>query len=262
MGEVNNYRTIRKMMQFSSPKDFYIVKAICRPKKDGESTLCGTTNNHTRMLRLWTFYSVEEFDKHYTEIRNICRANNARAYFLPQRRNTYLALKALMANTLNSLDDASVNFNRLISSSLCGCHLVADPHHKRWVIDLDRDSDEVMKAAKNWWINAVGFGKPSEDEIFDDFVKYFADKLYQALVSMMRMAPEREFMPNIKIRDYLESDITVLKTPHGKHIVTPPFNREPKAMQKFFGALCPKADWIKPDALTILYAPASKVQVE
>ena len=66
----------------------------------------------------------------------------------------------------------------------------------------------------------------------------------------------REYMPRIGGL-YKNEDISLLPTPHGFHIVTPPFNRDKKAMEKYFGVGSPKSEWIKPDAMALLYAPAT-----
>jgi hypothetical protein len=60
-------------------------------------------------------------------------------------------------------------------------------------------------------------------------------------------------MPDLSHK-YEDSDVTLLRTPHGWHIVTPPFNRDIKAMKQFFGVEIPSS-WIKPDAMALLYAP-------
>jgi hypothetical protein len=68
-----------------------------------------------------------------------------------------------------------------------------------------------------------------------------------------RREEAKEFMLEIN-GNYNDKDITVLPTPHGFHVVTPPFNREEKAMKKYFGFAIPSS-WIKPDAMAMLYAP-------
>ena len=340
----------KSILNFASPKTFYIVEALCRPKKDGASTLCGTTNNHTRMVRLWTFASLEEFHRHRDEIINICEANNARGYILPQRRSVYLVMKQIMRSALDNLEKDDINFNRFITSALCGCHEVADKSHKRWVIDIDADEPDTMEALKEFWRftmktpegdaeslvrhrNRAGLtsdekndtmyseksfkevGKALREEqtvnnpterntrlrprglgrqasstrqssgeqstrqatassarlqlthpdssmsvMFDmvPFGEFLVGKLRAALVpkygSRNRLA--QDFMPSLSCA-YNDFDICFLPTPHGFHIVTPPFNREQKALQKYLGGDFIKQDWIKPDAMALLYAPNS-----
>lgn len=259
---IDNTKIIEEsILKFNSPKTFYIVEALCRPKKDGASTLCGTTNNHTRMIRLWTFATLDEFGKHREEIINICEANNARGYILPQRRSVYLCMKQIMQSALNNLEKDNINFNKMISSSLCGCHEVAEEWHKRWVIDIDADDANTVSLMLNWVdvdIHAYDPSCPSIN-LAKMFVDCLAVKLRLALVPKYREMSllAKEFMPNVSSA-YDDSDISVLPTPHGFHIVTPPFNREQKALQKYLGGDFLKQEWIKPDAMALLYAPSSR----
>lgn len=199
--EVNNFEVISSMMKFNTKKDFYIVEAVCRPKKDGTSTLSGTANNHTRVIRLWTFYSVDDFLNKKDEIVNVCNTNNARAYFLPQKRNTYVVLKNMMENVLKNLDSDKINFNRMISSTLCGCHDVADSHDKRWVLDLDNDSMVER------WIEVYFGGQKimTRGWTFENVMS-----LVKGLIK--------------ETGDYSESEVYSLQTRNGWHIITPPFN--------------------------------------
>ena len=259
---IDNTKIIEEsILKFNSPKTFYIVEALCRPKKDGASTLCGTTNNHTRMVRLWTFASLEEFRRHRDEIINICEANNARGYILPQRRSVYLVMKQIMRSALDNLEKDDINFNRFITSALCGCHEVAEKWHKRWVIDIDADEADTIEVLKEFWRH--NHPDTTVPVMFDlvPFVDYLSRKLKEALVVADIEAWERPedaetFMPST-LAKYRYSDICVLPTPHGFHIVTPPFNRERKALQEYLGGDFIKQDWIKPDAMALLYAPNS-----
>ena len=257
----------KSILNFASPKTFYIVEALCRPKKDGASTMCGTTNNHTRMVRLWTFASLEEFRRHRDEIINICEANNARGYILPQRRSVYLCMKQIMRSALDNLEKDNINFNKMISSALCGCHQVAEKWHKRWVIDIDTDEPATIEVLKEFW----RFSHPDAPMavMFDaePFVEYLVSKIRKALVIKdgTRDIEAQEFMPETRAQ-YQDSDICYLPTPHGFHIVTPPFTRDDenskeniRPLQKYLGGNFIKQDWIKPDAMALLYAPTSVV---
>lgn len=200
ISKVDNFDLILPRMKFSSPKNFYIVEAVCRPKKDGDSTLCGTTNNHTRIIRTWTFYSGEEFLAKRNEIIRVCNANNARAYFLPQRRDTYIVLKSMMRNVLQNLDNNRINFNRLISSTLCGCHEVADSDDKYWVLDLDNDSMVER------WIQVNFGGQVLKERVWtvDEVFNFVRDQVAE-------VGKDTE-------------DVYKIPTRNGWHIITPPFN--------------------------------------
>ena len=225
----------KKLLKFDNRGEFYIVEALCRPKKDGSSTLLGTTNNHTRMIRMWTFYSVEDFYRMRDEIIKICDANNARAYLLVTRRTTYGAMKAVIAKALKSLDNERVNFHKFITSTLCGEH---PSSNKRWVFDIDWDDPHLLE----WTRNEILGGKGSmTGEVLTKSVELF----YKVCGYRVCICGSGK-----------EEDVVWVNTKNGCHIVTPPFNLcECKKT-----GLPPMPEpyhptWLKKDALTLLYSP-------
>ena len=224
----------QKLLKFDERGEFYIVEAICRPKKDGESTLLGTTNNHTRMIRMCTFYNVESFNRMIDEMVKVCDANNARAYLLPQRRTTYGAMKAIIANALQNIDNAEVNFNRFISSSLCGMH---ESKHKRWVFDIDFDCPVLNKWCRETYTDA----------------KVIVPSLQcKGMLAFYEHVKERV----VKCGSGTADDVVIVPTQNGYHIVTPPFN--PNACPKLGLGEIPQPyspKWQKKDAMTLLYVP-------
>ena len=159
----------------------------------------------------------------------------------------------------------NTHFDHLIRSCVAGMHEVPPDAkwHKRWVIDIDNDDREVIEIARK---QQEKCGVTPDFNGVPGLVNTLEEKLKAALVRTRRelwgcsTAPEvNEFMPNVGT--FSEDDITMLPTPHGFHIVTPPFNRESKAMEKYFGFAIPSS-WIKPDALTLIYAPATITEGE
>jgi hypothetical protein len=100
------------------------------------------------------------------------------------------------------------------------------------------------------------FNPVSENFVVRSYAEWIAYKIKTALVLKYGERPEDvvKFMPRPG-SNYSENDITVIPTPHGFHVVTPPFNRDPQAMAAYFGVGMPNTSWIKPDAMTLLYAP-------
>ena len=226
-----------KLLKFDAKGEFYIVEALCRPKKDGASTLLGTTNNHTRMVRMWTFYSVDDFYRMVDEIENVCNANNARAYLLPQRRTTYGAMKSIMANALKEIDCEQVNFNKFITSSLCGMH---ESPKKRWVLDIDYDDKTLLG-----YIRAKRVGTDAEH--YNIVGKDLMDAAHEVFVNVRQRVE--------KCGSGKWDDVVYVPTVNGCHIVTPPFN--PNECAKI--QLPPMSEpfdpkWVKQDAMTLLYA--------
>ena len=224
----------RRLLNFAAPGEFYIVEALCRPKKDGESTLGGSTNNHTRMVKMWAIYSEDDWDRLIEEMEKVCDANNARLYFLPQPRTTYSAMKSIMSAALANLDNEKVNFNRFLTSALCGLH---DSPRKRWVLDIDWDDPVLSK-----WV------RENEPEKAGTVMVEVDSAASKVLANVCERV--------VACGTGTAEDVVFLPTANGVHIVTPPFS--PVANPKINLPPMPQPwnpDWLKKDAMTLVYTP-------
>lgn len=251
--EIDNFGIVRNnVLQFGAEGEFYMI-LVLRRRKDVKGKVVEGVNEDNRLIKHFFVYDKEYFDRKKDAIIALCKQNNARAYILPQRRSHDIIMWALHNKTGEVLKSGAKNthFDHLIRSCVAGIHEVPTnaKWHKRWVIDIDSDDDETMYIASGW--GRVDSG----DGAIEKLGTYLADKIRKALVLAYgnRSEESKEFMPKIS-GYYTDKDITLLPTPHGFHIVTPPFNREEKAMKKYFGFAIPSS-WIKPDAMALLYAP-------
>lgn len=251
--EIDNFSIVRdNILQFGAEGEFYMI-LVLRRRKDVKGKVVEGVNEDNRLIKHFFVYDKEYFDRKKDAIIALCKQNNARAYILPQRRSHDIIMWALHNKTGEVLKSGAKNthFDHLIRSCVAGVHEVPPnaKWHKRWVIDIDSDDDETMCIASGWGRVERG------DEVIEKLSTYLADKIRKSLVLAHgnRSEEAKEFMPEIS-GNYKEKDITLLPTPHGFHIVTPPFNREEKAMRKYFGFAIPSS-WIKPDAIALLYAP-------
>ena len=212
-------------------------------------------------------YDEDYLARKMETIRDLCTQNNARAYILPQRRTCRQVLWGLHDKVSETLKQGAMNvhFDHLIRSCVAGMHEVPPRKkwHKRWVIDIDCDDIDTIEHAQELWnlrvIEPSDIESTNSSTICEHMVSMIVNKLRAALVrGNHELCAYREdvsrFMPTVT-ECYAEKDIVSLKTPHGWHIVTPPFNRDPKAMKEYFGGEGLKSEWIKPDAMTLLYAP-------
>lgn len=243
------------LLQFSDEGEFYMVLVLKR-RKDTKGKMAEGVNEDNRLIKHYFVYDKEYLEKKKEAIKTLCEQNNARAYILPQRRSCRLVLWGLHDKVSDTLKKGSMNvhFDHLIRTCVAGLHETAEKWHKRWVIDIDEDDADTFNIAKAW-------RNKHNCPVSDSFVvRHFAEWLVYKISSALtlnygnRSNEALQFMPKVG-HNYNEQDITVLETPHGFHIVTPPFNRDEKAMEKFFGIGCPKSEWIKPDAMALLFAP-------
>lgn len=253
---IDNFKIIRDgVLRFDKQGEFYMV-LVLRRRKDVQGSVVEGVNEDNRLIKHFFVYDKEYFDRKRQAIINLCEQNNARAYILPQRRSHDEVMWALHNKTGEILKSGARNthFDHLIRSCVAGMHEVPPgaKWHKRWVIDIDADDEGCVSILNKWDCSSTDIMRSVEC-----YADWLAMKIKVALVEMTQFGRPDEavdFMQKVA-HIYLEKDIVTLRTPHGFHIVTPPFNRDVKAMEEYFGKGCPKQDWIKPDAMALLYAP-------
>lgn len=277
---LDNTELVReKLLKYDHKGDFYFAMVLKR-RKDTKGKMLEGVNEDNRLIKHYFFYDLDYFDKKIESVKRLCDDNDARAYLLPQRRNDLTILCALHEKTGELIDERAKNaikllfeavsqknnllqiaqsileegelscadrdylknmlsirrkemdgeifgqgihFDHLIRSCVAGCHL---SDRKRWVIDLDHDSEEL---------------KNLSDSEFDSYVLKVIDKITEI---------RSRFGQNVNC------DTVIVPTPHGKHIVTEPFNKSAINAQKMSGNSLPywKPDWLKEDAMTLIYS--------
>lgn len=284
--QLDNSALIReRILKYDNKGDFYFV-LILKRRKDSKGHMVEGVNEDNRLIKHFFLYSLDYYDRKLDAIRKLCDQNDARAYILPQRRNEVTVLCSLLVkivdivverlkNTVIGLFNArkenknlrenlrlaiqgrlsenektdllmrldnhdemdrkaedgdnqcGIHFDHLIRSCVAGCHL---SDRKRWLIDLDHDD--------------TCFKDMTEDE-FNAYVERVIAKIRE-IRHLYRM-PEK-------------FDLTVVPTPHGKHIVTEPFNKQEMNCPKLSKNPLPiwKADWLKEDAMTLIYSSLKK----
>ena len=257
---IDNFEQVyNNVLKFSGEGVFYMV-LILKRRKDTKGKMAEGVNEDNRLIKHFFVYDREYLERKREAIKFLCEQNDARAYILPQRRSCRKVLWALHDKVSDTLKNGAMNthFDHLIRSSVAGCHEVENNSHKRWVIDIDADDPMTQDICKAYWeCNHPGEAQPVmfEVAVIADYLKLM---LREALVLKYgeRPASAKAFMPDIN-GSYVESDICVLPTPHGYHVVTPPFNRGEKKLCAYLGGHFLMQEWIKPDAMALLYAPDS-----
>lgn len=256
--EINNFvQVMDDLLKFDKPGEFYMAMVLKR-RKDTAGAMAEGVNEDNRLIKHYFIYDREYLERKTDSIIALCKQNNARAYILPQRRTCRLTLWNLHDKVSETLKVGSMNvhFDHLIRSCVAGMHETPSDAkwHKRWVIDIDADDPETFALAKAWRESC--FSPVSDAFVVRAYAEWLAHKIRSALVARSGTRSEEscQFMPKVE-HEYRPEDITLVKTPHGFHVVTPPFNRAPEMMEEYFGAGTPRSYWIKFDAMTLMYAP-------
>jgi len=177
--------------------DRYVVQILKRAKDaDGKSHGVNTGN---RLLKTYEISSLEYYDRKREHIIDICKANGARAYILPQVRSTYDCLKEMLKIGIDNLENPTVKFQHILRSCLCSMHKSRD---KKWILDLDNDCMTEYDTAKD------------RHPLFQEF--RFKDWTVEQVLALV----QDELVACGKSKD----DAFVVPTVSGHHIVTRPFN--------------------------------------
>lgn len=132
---IDNFDVVRKHLSFETDYDIYVVHVLKRAK-DQNRKKHGADETDC-LLKTFYISSLEYFDKKVPTIKELCEANNARAYILPQVRDNSKCLKELLKIVVDNLENPTVKPEHLIRTSYCACHSSRD---KKWILDLDSDN--------------------------------------------------------------------------------------------------------------------------
>ncbi len=199
---IDNFDLIRQHLDFIDPnRDRYIIHILRRVKDiQGDMKNVLGSRESQRLIRTYYVDSLEYYDRKIEAIKELCRANNARAYIIPQPRDNFECLINLGEKIFETirLNNYSVKPEHLIRQAYCGSHKT---RKKQWVIDLDKDEMVETSVETNYG------GKVLKSHQWT--LKEIQDLIHDQL---------------IKIQKDPEKEMYTLPTKHGWHIVTSPFN--------------------------------------
>lgn len=209
--EIDNFDIIRKHLDFVDSKlDRYIVHILRRPKDISPKMKNELgANESQRLIKTYYIDSLEYFDRKIPAMKELCKANNARAYIIVQPKDNFECLMNLGKKIFDTIQNKnySVKPEHLIRQAYCEHHKT---RKKQWVIDLDFKEmteyccDNGYKYYKKTWS-----------------VQEVKDLIIEELREIQKL--ELNKYPR-KYATWLEDQVYEVKTKHGVHIITPPFN--------------------------------------
>jgi len=295
--EINNFELIKKHLTFVPVEerwldkngkqmselrhyDRYVIHVLRRPKDCKEIANELGSNESQRLLKTYFIDNFEYFDKKVPAIKELCKANNARAYILLQVRNT----RDCLLNLNNKITEVLLKKNygikpeRLLRQAYCDYHSSRKPV---WMLDIDNDQtygwtqESILEMLKS---NLTLCGKdPSEmyvvptrngyHVITEPFNTLAAEKACPMVYSEHRKGYDikkaEEWLSNAKSKN---RDI-VFQAEHRNALMHNPFNV--KDLKMYIELMLDKnaaidfensckvdiAGWLHKDAATLLYAP-------
>lgn len=201
--EIDNFAIFRDHLDFVDTKlDRYVIH-ILRRSKDLPAHLKNElgANESQRLIKTYYIDSLEYFDRKIPAIKELCVANNARAYIIVQPKDNFECLLNLGEKILETIRNKnySVKPEHLIKQAYCEWHKT---RKKQWILDLDNDSMIEYK------LGAMVFGGPRK--IIEK--KWTRDEVIELVRSELRAIGKDE------------NELYVVPTRNGCHIITSPFN--------------------------------------
>jgi len=199
--EIDNFDIIRSHLDFIDTKlDRYVVHILRRPKDltQGMKNLLGA-NETQRLIKTYYVDSVEYLDRKREAIKELCRANNARAYIIVQPKDNFECLLNLGEKIFETIRNKnySVKPEHLVRQAFCEWHKT---RKKQWVIDLD--NDEMVET----WVEVNFGGKIVQKR------EWTLEKVQELVKNHLKSVGKSE------------DDMYTVPTKHGWHIITSPVN--------------------------------------
>lgn len=131
---INNINLIKPLLNFEDEDDFYMLYIFKRKKDQPE----GEKDNHqsVRTIRSYCIASIEQLDKRYAEIIQLCEMFKARAYIHVQKqshKDVSLDMLVDLAQRIKSGQHKQQN----LFDSIVGQMKTLE---RRWVVDIDNVS--------------------------------------------------------------------------------------------------------------------------
>lgn len=217
---IDNFDIIREHLDFIDTKlDRYVVHILRRPKDISQEMKNALgANEAQRLIKTYYIDSLEYFDKKREAIKELCRANNARAYIIVQPKDNFECLLNLGEKILETIRNKnySAKPEHLIRQAYCEWHKT---RKKQWILDLDEDDPDTMQG---WTL----------------------DKVKDLVAEQLRAIGKNE------------DEMYVTSTKHGHHIIASPFNLQEaskKCSMLYEGVRDGRVGWLHKDGMTILW---------
>jgi len=136
---INNLELIKPLLNFEDEDDFYMIYIFKRKKDQPE----GEKDNHqsVRTIRSYCIASIEQLEKRYDEIIQLCEMFKARAYIHVQKqshKDVSLDMLVDLAQRIKSGQHKQQN----LFDSIVGQMKVLE---HRWIVDIDtKDEDSIL----------------------------------------------------------------------------------------------------------------------
>jgi len=136
---INNLELIKPLLNFDNEDDFYMLYIFKRKKDQPE----GERDNHqsVRTIRSYCIKSIEQLEKRYDEIIQLCEMFKARAYIHVQKQNHKDVALDMLVDLAQRIKSGQHQQQNLFDSVVGQMKT----YEKRWIVDIDtKDEDTIL----------------------------------------------------------------------------------------------------------------------
>jgi hypothetical protein len=135
---INNLELIKPLLNFDNEDDFYMLYVFKRKKDQPE----GERDNHqsVRTIRSYCISSIEQLEKRYDEIIQLCEMFKARAYIHIQKQNHKDVSLDMMVDLAQRIKSGQHQQQNLFDSVVGQMKT----YEKRWIVDIDTTDEDII----------------------------------------------------------------------------------------------------------------------
>ena len=135
---INNLELIKPLLNFDNEDDFYMLYIFKRKKDQPE----GERDNHqsVRTIRSYCIKSIEQLEKRYDEIIQLCEMFKARAYIHIQKQNHKDVALDMLVDLAQRIKSGQHQQQNLFDSIVGQMKT----YEKRWIVDVDTKDEDII----------------------------------------------------------------------------------------------------------------------
>ena len=150
---IDNIELIKPLLNFENEGEFYMLY-IFKRKKD--QTTDKANHQSVRTIKTYCIESIEQLEKRYDEIIQLCEMFKARAYIHIQKQNHKDVAMNMITEIVNRIQSGQINQQHVFDSVVGQIKT----QEKRWIVDIDtKDENTLIRM-----MSIINHVKPYTDE--------------------------------------------------------------------------------------------------
>lgn len=139
---INNINLIKPLLTFDKEGEFYMLY-IFKRKKD--QTTDKANHQSVRTIKTYCIESIEQLERRYEEIIQLCEMFKARAYIHIQKQNHKDVAMNMITEIVNRIQSGQINQQHVFDSVVGQIKT----QEKRWIVDIDSKENGIENLISN-----------------------------------------------------------------------------------------------------------------